>query len=336
MECERDTTRSSPTPSPGSETWSQPDLWLLETLTNATSETCSQTTCTASDSFTPSPASACGPMLSAGQGGPTTGLSGRLHVPANLSARQAAELGLLTSGTYGRTSITSSESAALQSSLESRLRVRTQSLGSTLFKMTWKRWDMPSGRSRSRLRASALRTSEIAHTGWPTPNASDGSGGGQAKRALERKHSSQLADFVMLASPWATPVARDWKGATLERWGTNARPLNEQVRLAGWSTPLAADGPKTDCTLPAALRRAAQGKTLSTAMQARLVASGPQPTGSPVETGKPGQLNPAHSRWLMGYPPEWDDCAVTAMPSSRKPPRSSSKRSTPPAQSVFD
>ena len=34
-------------------------------------------------------------------------------------------------------------------------------------------------------------------------------------------------------------------------------------------------------------------------------------------------------------PPAWDDCAVTAMPSSRKPQRSSSKPSTPPAPSVF-
>lgn len=72
------------------------------------------------------------------QAGQMIDLFGPVPVLANLSARQALELGLRTHGTSGQPSPGSLRSANLQSSLESRLRARLSNLGSTLYTLTWK------------------------------------------------------------------------------------------------------------------------------------------------------------------------------------------------------
>ena len=59
--------------------------------------------------------------------GPTIDQSGRDRAPANLSAKQAKEKELLTSGTYGLHGSGSFRSVALQSSLASRLKRRAES-----------------------------------------------------------------------------------------------------------------------------------------------------------------------------------------------------------------
>lgn len=267
------------------------------------------TTCADTRNAISSPASACGPTPFVWPNGLTPDECGRGLVRASLSAWQAWVLGLTTSGTSGRIGNTSSPSAALQTSLANRLQARTQNLGSTLFKMTWKQWVTASGRSRSRLRASVLRTSATGSTGtqasWPTPTSSLADKGvrstdGGIAEAM-RNHGPDLAAVACLAS-WVTPSARDWKDTAgmattaTDPDGSERTRLDQLPRQAALATP------------------------------ARLTAAGEMLTGCSAGMESGGQLNPAHPRWLMALPVEWDDCAPTVTPSSRKRQRNLSAR----------
>src|SRR5690348_8464757 len=109
--------------------------------------------------------------------------------------------------------------------------------------------------------------------------------------------------------------------------------------LSGWRSPDTNEGRRNYINSAPVLERIKKHHALRLSDQAspvitdghqagnnRYVTSIKRLTSSNASTENRGALNPEHSRWLMGFPPEWASCAPTEMPSSRKSQPNSSRR----------
>ena len=186
-----------------------------------------------------------------------------------------------------------------------------------------------------------------ALSGWPTATATDAVKQGNVS---PRPGAMGLSETAPLAG-WATASARDWKDtAGMATTGTNPDgtsrnrmdQLGRQCQLAGWPTPVSNDDNKTPESHLAMKQRMGErdgtgsNRTTITSLQvmakftapARLTTRGELLTGCSAGMESGGQLNPEHSRWLMGFPIEWGFCGAMAMRSIRMRRRKQSKSSS--------
>jgi hypothetical protein len=196
------------------------------TLTSEASLTLAPTISAVIPKPTSSPESADGPSRSGLPDGTTIDLFGQVRVHVSPLALAGSVKGLTTPDNVGPNGSASSASAALQRSLESRLRALP--FGSTECVLTWRPKATPLRRPYCQLVPSMPLTDEIASGLWPTPNVAMATGG-QTSRSGARKGELLIGGLARSLAPqlWPTPTAiTDSGGAALCKWGGTRSRVN--------------------------------------------------------------------------------------------------------------
>ena len=171
--------------------------------------------------------------------------------------------------------------------------------------------------SRSSSPTDLCVTAQLAS--WPTPRSAEA---GPDYAIQDREQSGGFS--LQTVASWATPSSRDFKDTSNPKaWNCKEErermdQLGRQVFLSSWGTPTVQDS-KHGTLSPSEMMRDPNNLRL----QVHATDFGKKSAGSPAATEKRGQLNPEFSRWLMGLPPAWDDCAVMVTRSVRRSRKSS-------------
>jgi hypothetical protein len=149
---------------------------------------------------------------------------------------------------------------------------------------------------------------QAALAGWPTPVTNDDNKSVEAHLAMKKRMGE-----------------RDGTGSNR----TAITSLQVMAQIADWPTPNTMTGGQTSRggTRKGELLMGGIVRGFAEMDQPmRLCSDGTLLTGCSAGMESGGRLNPAHPRWLIRLPPEWDACAPTETPSTLKRRQISSKQ----------
>lgn len=154
--------------------------------------------------------------------------------------------------------------------------------------------------------------------GWPTPVANDDNKTPEAHLAMKKRMGERDGTGANRTAITSLQVLVKY----LER-DQPARLTASGELLTGWPTPTvqSPNSQRGNGQDPEKRKAGGHSVNLNDAVRyldhpqpARLTVTGDMLTGSYAGMESGGQLNPAHSRWLMGLPPVWDHAAPIGKP----------------------